>query len=116
MNNQYNPYNQYNTLGNSFAHLSLQPNQMPVKVYFNNGEVRRFKINFPNYLKDLVSDSLQQLQEKNIDTSKFKLYYEDMDGDWVNLDTQEELTDALNNSLGPALKLKFDCKKKKQRN
>eukprot|EP01080_Neovahlkampfia_damariscottae_P009234 gene9234-1320_t len=97
-----------NNLTNSFAFLNVQPNQMPVKIYFNNGEIRRFKINFPTNLKQLVLESLKQLQEKNVDTTKFRLFYEDMDGDWVNMDTEEEFVDALNNSLGPALKLKVD--------
>jgi hypothetical protein len=101
-------------MNSSFSfNYNLQPNQMPVKVFFNNGEVRRFKIDYPTYLQKLVGVAISQLQDKSVDTRKFNISYEDVDGDWVNLDTEEEFAECFSHSYGPALKIKIECNFKK---
>jgi hypothetical protein len=86
-----------------------QTQQLPVKVIFSNGEVIRFKSNYPTYLKKILGECFQRLEDEKVKNSeKFKVTYQDVDGDWVNLDTEEDFIECLSHSLGPSLKLKIE--------
>jgi hypothetical protein len=86
-----------------------QTQQLPVKAIFSNGEIIRFKIEYPTYLKKVLGECFQRLENVKVkESEKFKVTYEDIDGDWVNLDTEEDFIECLSNSVGPALKLKIE--------
>eukprot|EP01080_Neovahlkampfia_damariscottae_P008775 gene8775-723_t len=94
--------------------FSFQPKQLAVKVIFSNGEIKRFKVDYPTYYDKLVKESLQQIDEKSLTNQPYKVYYRDLDDDWVNLDTQEDLTHAFDFTSGNTLTLKIEFEKTKK--
>lgn len=78
-----------------------------VKVYFQNGEIRRFQVELgfrPFY--NVITKAFEFLKEKTLNTENIQVLYQDEDGDWINCDKEEEFKECIRVSKG-YLKLKI---------
>lgn len=76
----------------------LYPQQflLPIKVFYQNGDVKRISLqNLPSYV-DLLNILLSHIENKeNYDFEKTKLYYKDNQNDWILCSTDLEISDSL---------------------
>lgn len=78
-----------------------------VKVYFQNGEIRRFQIDLgmkPFF--NIINKSIALLKDKSFNTDNIQVLYQDEDQDWVNCDKEEEFKECIRISKG-YIKLKI---------
>jgi len=69
-----------------------------VKVYFQNGDIRRVRLVSPVSFKEILDRVLVFLKlnkNLNLDLSKVHMLYQDQDGDWVELTNIEEFQELL---------------------
>jgi hypothetical protein len=78
----------------------------PVKVYFSNGETRRFSIEQPT-LKRILKESFEYLSEKTLKQKNFDVQYQDEEKDWILLETDEDFLECLKSSPKNGIKLKI---------
>eukprot|EP01080_Neovahlkampfia_damariscottae_P010639 gene10639-3262_t len=96
--------NQFNSTPQTTSFRSLSHS---VKVFFSNGEVRRFTLQSPIYLKQLLKESFANFRDPQLKKQDFNVEYQDSDGDWIVCENNEDFEQCLNYSSKNGLKIKI---------